>query len=262
MEDDADWDVNIMKQLQSFALGVRALQGTANTPTTSPYGDDWDILWIGHCGIECREDRPFYRVHHDRTAPESRHFLPYWRDAPSFERPEHARLTCEAKDGVCTSMYAVSYHGAQRILAALSVNPSGLAEEIDIGAQFDVSLGRMCGKGYLRCYAPYPALTGAFRAAGGAEKASDIHNQEGEPVGFASWGVLYSTMLNVKRILSREPVTPTWDDVEPKWLIPDMVEIQQGSIYIKEADGEYERSSVDIDRNLRQHRWTHVGYLE
>ncbi|KAJ5609474.1 hypothetical protein N7528_010041 [Penicillium herquei] len=260
MEDDADWDVNIKTQLQSFALGVRALQGTTNTPCSSPYGDDWDILWIGHCGIECKEDLPFYRTPNDPTVPEPRHFLPYFRDPPSFERSDEARLTCTANDGVCSSMYAVSYHGAQRILAALSVNPSGLAEEINIGAQFDVSLGRMCGKGYLRCFAPYPALTGAFRSAGSAEKASDIHNEEGEPVGFASWGVLYSTMLNVNRILNGDPVQATWEANEKESLIPgSMIEIDEGAVYLKVDDGELEVSSVAIDEQQRKHRVTYIS---
>lgn len=199
MEDDSDWDVNIKVQLQTFALRVRALQGTTETPCTSPYGDDGDILWLGHCGIECKTDLPFYQAPNDPTIPEPRHLLPYWRDPPPFERPDHARLTCTAKDGVCSSIYAMSYHGTQWILAALSVNHSGLAEEGDIGAQFDVSLGCMCGNGYLRCFAPYPFLTGDFRPAGAAEKGSDIHDEKGEAVGFASWGVLYSTMLNVKQ---------------------------------------------------------------
>ncbi|KAJ5225269.1 hypothetical protein N7468_006494 [Penicillium chermesinum] len=257
MEDDADWDVNIKRQLQTFALSVRALQGTTGIPKTSPYGDDWDILWLGHCGIECKTELPFYLTPNDPTILEPRHFLPYLRDSPPFERPDHARLTCTAKDGVCTSMYAVSYHGAQRILAALSVNPSGLAEEIDIGAQFDVSLGRMCGNGYLRCFAPFPALTGGFRAAGAAEKGSDIHDQQGDAVGFASWGVLYSTMLNVKQILSGEPVRATWEDVE-KPVLSDAVPIGRGSIYLKREDGQSELSSVAIDENQRSHRATPI----
>lgn len=258
MEDDSDWDVNIKIQLQTFALGVRALQGTTETPSTSPYGDDWDILWLGHCGIECKTDLPFYQTPHDPTIPEPRHFLPYWRDPPPIERPDHARLTCTAKDGVCTNMYAVSYNGAQRILAALSVNPSGLAEEIDIGAQFDVSLGRMCGNGYLRCFAPYPSLTGAFRPAGSAGKVSDIHDEKGEAVGFASWGVLYSTMLNVKQILNREPVHATWDDVERPRVVSDTITIGQGSVYIKGEDGQREIASVAVDEKRRSHRATHV----
>ncbi|KAJ5402811.1 Glycosyl transferase family 25 [Penicillium crustosum] len=238
MEDDSDWDVSIKAQLQSFAHAVRALQfqDTQKTPTQSPYGDDWDILWLGHCGMLCKTDLPFYLTPNDPTIPMPHHFLPQWRDPPAFEgyeRPDHSRLTCTANDGVCSMFYAVSYRGAQRILAALSVNPSGLAEEIDIGAQFDVSLGRMCGNGYLRCFAPYPSITGGFHQAGPRAKSSDIHDETSEQEDFFSWGVMYSTMLNINRILKGErTVHATWGDVDVLDVIPGEITMGEGAIYI------------------------------
>ncbi|KAJ5229652.1 hypothetical protein N7489_010360 [Penicillium chrysogenum] len=238
MEDDTDWDVSIKAQLQSFAHAVRALQlqDSRNVPTQSPYGDDWDILWLGHCGVSCRTDMPFYLTPNDPTIPMPHHFLPLWRDPPTFEgyeRPDHSRLACTASDAVCSMLYAVSYSGAQRILAALSVNPSGLAEEIDIGAQFDVSVGRMCGNGYLRCFAPYPSITGSFHQAGSRAKSSDINNETGEVEGFSSWGVMYSTMLNIDRILKGErTVHATWGDVDVLDVIPGDITMEKGSIYI------------------------------
>jgi hypothetical protein len=130
-------------------------------------------------------------------------------------------------------LYAVSYSGAQRILAALSVNPSGLAEEIDIGAQFDVSVGRMCGNGYLRCFAPYPSITGSFHQARSRAKSSDINNETGEVEGFSSWGVMYSTMLNIDRILKGErTVHATWGDVDVLDVVPGDITMEKGSIYI------------------------------
>jgi hypothetical protein len=86
MEGDADWDIRLKSQMQTFARAAKMLiQPTrGNTkdrfldptypsaqpgdvyqdfsvrdrvikePTTSPYGDlhRWDVLWIGHCGSE------------------------------------------------------------------------------------------------------------------------------------------------------------------------------------------------------------------
>lgn len=229
MEDDSDWDVSIKTQLQSFAFAVRALQDTPKAHTASPYGDDWDILWLGHCGVECKTHQPYHFTPNDPTIPASIRFLPYWRDPPPIERPENMRLTCTANDGVCSLLYAVSYRGAQRILASLSVNPSGLAEEIDIGSQFDVSLGRMCGHGYLRCFTTFPALTGSFRSAGVAAKASDIHTEEGDAVGFESRGVVYSTMLNINRLLRGEKtVRATWEDAAVPDINPEDVQVRQG----------------------------------
>ncbi|KAL3435741.1 hypothetical protein BDV09DRAFT_203869 [Aspergillus tetrazonus] len=242
MEDDADWDVSIKSQLQSFAIAVRALQGAAVDTTgssSSPYGDDWDILWLGHCGIECSTDRPYYLTPADPTVPPPGHFLPYWRDPPPLARPDDARMTCPITDGVCSIVYAVSFRGAQRILAALSVNPSGLAEQIDIGAQFDVSLGRMCGAGYLRCFAPYPSLTGGYKSAGPAAKGSDINgpddamesSNEELMQGPFSHGVMYSTMLNVNQLLAgKQTVLATWDDVPIKEINPTEVGVLEGSV--------------------------------
>lgn len=86
MEDDGDWDVRIRDQLQDFALSSHALtQPLASTshgkyadttypkppdtllssvpdlefgrlpltvaPVNSPYGDEWEVLWLGHCGM-------------------------------------------------------------------------------------------------------------------------------------------------------------------------------------------------------------------
>jgi hypothetical protein len=85
-EDDADWDVRLRDQLRNFALSSRALtQPLAGVepftyadatyphpsdtspaslndfafdslpatvaPASSPYGDEWDVLWLGHCGM-------------------------------------------------------------------------------------------------------------------------------------------------------------------------------------------------------------------
>ncbi|KAJ5764849.1 hypothetical protein N7520_004408 [Penicillium odoratum] len=253
IEDDADWDLNIKTQLQSFALAIRALQGASKTPTSSPYGDDWDVLWLGHCGLECKTNLPYYESEDDLTVLEARHFLPYWRDPPAFERSDHSRMVCTAQDAVCSSFYAVSYHGAQKILAALSVNPFGLAEEIDIGAQMDVALGRMCGHGYLRCFAPYPAITGTFRSAGAAEKGSDIHQEEeGNTVGFASWGMLYSTMLNVQRILRGQPVKATWGDVEKPIMVPEDIGVRHGKLYMKAETGPQVIETVAVDEQYRR----------
>lgn len=238
MEDDVDWDVSIKSQLQSFAVASRALQDSKGRPTSSPFGNDWDILWLGHCGLECKTDLPYFLTPNDPTVPLPRHFLPYWRSTPPIERPDHARLVCTADDAVCSSFYAVSYRGAKKILAALSVLPLGLAEEIDIGAQFDVSLGRMCRHGYIKCFSAYPALTGAFRSAGVASKGSDIHDADGDPVGFASWGVLYSTMMNINRIIKGDRfVHSNWEDVEVPEIAPEEVHILDGTLLPPVHDG-------------------------
>ncbi|KAJ5288528.1 CAZyme family GT25 [Penicillium angulare] len=253
MEDDTDWDILIKTQLQNFAVALGGLQGSPDTETASPYGDDWDILWLGHCGVQCKTQEPSHLTPNDPTVPASRHFLPYLRESPPIERPEHARLTCTARDIACGSFYAVSYRGAQKILAALSVSPLGLAEEIDIGGQIDLSLGRLCGHGYLQCYATYPAITGKYRAAGVAGKASDVHNGTRKASGFATWGVMYSVMLNIQRLVTEDTtVRATWQDVPVPEISLGEVEIQEEKARVQEIATHQGFLSYSANENRRE----------
>ncbi|PYH90412.1 hypothetical protein BO71DRAFT_452800 [Aspergillus ellipticus CBS 707.79] len=238
MEDDVDWDVTIKTQLQSYALAVRALQGADQKTTVSPYGDGWDILWLGHCGVICRTEEPFFLSPNDPTVLPPHHFLPYWRDPPPMEIPPHTRLACGVSDAICSIVYAVSYHGAQKILSALSVNPGSLQEQIDIGAQFDVALGRMCGNGYLRCFTVYPSLTGGYQPAGPFSKASDIHDESQDVHPASSNGVMYSTMLNINRILAGDDkVVSTWEDAPLPIVNPANLSMVGGAIHMLGQDG-------------------------
>ncbi|KAL8757559.1 MAG: hypothetical protein Q9199_002130 [Rusavskia elegans] len=49
--DDADWDLALKFQLQSFASITRNMSSTSPSfnSSSSPYGTDWDILWLGTC---------------------------------------------------------------------------------------------------------------------------------------------------------------------------------------------------------------------
>ncbi|PWY78258.1 hypothetical protein BO70DRAFT_363143 [Aspergillus heteromorphus CBS 117.55] len=246
MEDDVDWDVTIKTQLQSFALAVRALQGTDQNATTSPYGDDWDILWLGHCGVLCQTDVPFFLSPNDSTVLPPHHYLPYWRDPPPMEIPPHTRMACAVGDGVCSIVYAVSYHAAQKILSALSVNPADLQEKIDIGAQFDVSLGRMCGNGYLRCFAAFPSITGGYQPAGPWNKASDIHDENQDVHPASSNGVMYSTMLNINRLLGGEDnVVSTWDDAAVPVVNPANISMVGGAMHVLAEGGMYRLAAAN-----------------
>jgi len=80
IEDDADWDVRLLSQMTEFAKGVRYV---AEVPLEkhqeSPYGDDWDVLWPGHCGeaelpwhAEGADDR-LYIIKNDTTVAPKEH---------------------------------------------------------------------------------------------------------------------------------------------------------------------------------------------
>src|SRR3954470_17495889 len=69
MSDDADWDVRLLSQVPEFAECVRAIASIpASKQQFSSYGDDWDILWLGHCGDVLPEnDDRRYIIENDQT---------------------------------------------------------------------------------------------------------------------------------------------------------------------------------------------------
>ncbi|KAK7521741.1 hypothetical protein IWZ03DRAFT_411945 [Phyllosticta citriasiana] len=52
LEDDADWDVRIHDQAKLVASAMRNLSTPSNATAAPgwPWGNHWDVLWLGHCG--------------------------------------------------------------------------------------------------------------------------------------------------------------------------------------------------------------------
>ncbi|KND88357.1 hypothetical protein TOPH_06972 [Tolypocladium ophioglossoides CBS 100239] len=213
LEDDCDWDISIRQQLRDFARSAHALtqplqsspgsyadptypQPSNSSPPTvpdipfdklpatvppksSPYGEGWDVLWVGHCGMHFpskdNKAMPKGRVvrYNDMTVPEMRHL---WSLNVPFtlaqKYPNHTRAVHHAQDGVCTLGYAVSQRGAQKILYHV-----GLKEVTD---PFDILLKLFCDGSARRstdmhnCLTTQPGLFHHHRTVGHHSEASDI----------------------------------------------------------------------------------------
>lgn len=57
LSSDAVWDARIQLQLSAFRGAAQNLTNSPNQslrndvhPPDSPYGNDWDVLWLGHYG--------------------------------------------------------------------------------------------------------------------------------------------------------------------------------------------------------------------
>ncbi|KAF2838870.1 glycosyltransferase family 25 protein [Patellaria atrata CBS 101060] len=171
MEDDVDWDVMIKAQMTEFARGTRYLQKSVS-PTHSPYGDGWDILSTGHCGIwnKVREDQDYWVSENDPTVvvPIQRE---WWRK-PNLTPPalagDRSRVVMSPYQLSCLASYAVSLRGAARIIYDQAILPN--AQGIDSG------LGAICKRheyGFNSCLAAYPMITGVHRPAGDMTRESD-----------------------------------------------------------------------------------------
>ncbi|KAK8121792.1 hypothetical protein PG984_010462 [Apiospora sp. TS-2023a] len=171
LEDDADWDVRLKQQLIDIAEGGRLLlnmakqeplfqannlpagghetaatvsDGTPVSPSSSvpphsPYGDDWDILWLGHCGETFPERIPghevvnlnsarytYYAMRDDETMPPPAN-TSSWIGG-DLRREPGTRWVHFSGGPTCSAGYALSQAGARKVLHALSVGGTLIAQ--------------------------------------------------------------------------------------------------------------------------------------
>lgn len=164
VEDDADWDVALKDQMQDLAEGIHRL-GTSgkvksrspwNISGVSPYGHDWDILWIGHCGEDVGPAVKSLRhgtnvpleIWHDSTAIPQNSYVG-WAKNSVLALPAFSRCLQPAEGPVCSFGYGVTHEGAKKVITLAS---KGTAEA------FDVKLASLCLDGSLGCLTVTPEL--------------------------------------------------------------------------------------------------------
>lgn len=206
LEDDSDWDISIKQQLSQFAEGTRALQNSSTSgPLRSPYGNDWDFLWLGHRKLGPRDHQSrFYVIETDPTvAPVARRHGKWMNDhIPDDVLAADSRIVFQADNGgLCMFAYAITFEGARKALAALSVTPRD-----DV---VDMSYRRICAGNFgtpFSCYGSYPTLFGSHRAAGPKNRDSDLNNKNDKWHEEYSFDIVYSAQQNINGLAAGNPV--------------------------------------------------------
>ncbi|KAI3319046.1 glycosyltransferase family 25 protein [Xylariaceae sp. AK1471] len=158
MEDDMDWDVRLKPQLERVAQGARALLSSSSnsSPSTSPYGDEWDLLWLGHCGevfpetLDENKDRPSddpgirymrrrFVIEDDLTVPPREEMTGLFANNNNNFFKEHTRWVHVSAAPVCSFAYALSQKGARKVLYHLSTE-----QQQQLTRPFDKVLAGLC----------------------------------------------------------------------------------------------------------------------
>ena len=214
IEDDADWDSHIKDQFQAFAVGSRYVTGEpAGYKPHSPYGDDWDLLWLGHCGAQFTPgDKRHWVIENDATVPPRKRRANFGGepDIAAAGYDNSTRVVFRTSNGACTYSYALSYRGARRYLRAQALVKKFLP--------IDVAIGKMCGAKTpeLKCIAPFPQLVDSHKAAGRMSKDSDIATFSASDYrehGF-TFNIVNSMRLNMDRLLvdGDAPIQRQWPE--------------------------------------------------
>ncbi|KAI0121173.1 glycosyltransferase family 25 protein [Xylariales sp. AK1849] len=206
LEDDADWDVRIRDQLRDFALASHAMtqplagrskyadptypKPAANQlemvpniqfdhlpstapPTLSPYGDNWNALWTGHCGMHFGWSKltPRARViQSDETVPQHQ-YLGGMNDLKA-QYPNHTRVYHHVQEGICSLGYALTQKGARQLLYEAGMRPFNVAYDILLLWFCDGAEGE--GRTHHDCLTMQPSLFQHHRPAGSKAAESDI----------------------------------------------------------------------------------------
>ncbi|KAI1137410.1 glycosyltransferase family 25 protein [Hypoxylon sp. FL0543] len=198
------------------------------------YGDNWDVLWLGHCGADFPSDQspvPPLRIAimDDETVPAPKHLKPHpfaLQDKLGEVYPPHTRVIHASSGNVCSLAYAVTYHGARKLL-------SEFGDRYD--TQWDLMLQKWCEGKYatenksqldsdseakadaeLRGTAPVcvtvqPPLFSHYYAEGGS---SDILSQGGGYAkGTGSPYIRLSVRGNLERLASGAPESELVDQL-------------------------------------------------
>lgn len=211
IEDDADWDVFVKEQMPAFAEAVLALQGTRpGSSKTSPYGDDWELLWPGACQLAKALDDQYYVVDNDTTAAPPWHRW-LWYGGPEELSRKNTRITFRPSYAVCTTAYAVTNAAARKLLARVGLHAFKDAH--------DTQFGRMCGgvdnEPPLKCYTTWPPLFAMHRFEGLNAKDSDIWGQGAGSHPEYSFSLVYSAIRNIPRIQwGNDTVVSQYEDVD------------------------------------------------
>ena len=176
VESDADWDMRIHDIMKDVAQGAKTLMDWPFHPSNetdprfgepfeaSPYGENWDIIWIGHCGSY---NHGYGRrwVINDTSVPPERHEYSFASKPQEEQHRPGTRMVYEIGGTVCSTGYAISYAGAVKLVEYFKEGQENL----------DLRLMWLCdNKVDLACLAVWPQVITA------AASHSNIDHPDGE----------------------------------------------------------------------------------
>ncbi|KAL4864802.1 hypothetical protein BDV12DRAFT_205543 [Aspergillus spectabilis] len=198
MEDDVDWDIALRRQMMNVSAAVRNLTRALETDAPAPYGMQWDVLWLGHCGeqwAESIETVVFADIHVVSHAD----YRGFWPDQVAL-LPEFKRAVYWSRSPVCTFAYAVTHEGARKILESLGMG---------VGEAFDVELQHQCQGGRLTCVSVVPELFRQYFPPAQFDVKSNVDVGNGKGEG-PSEGVFEAVMGSTENILHSARCRALW----------------------------------------------------
>ncbi|KAF2101184.1 hypothetical protein NA57DRAFT_34782 [Rhizodiscina lignyota] len=239
LEDDADWDIRIKSQMYDFAQASRSLlqplqnqssqyldptypkpiansqpqnfelgSASVSTPSSTPYGDVWDLFWLGHCGTRFPRasdgNAPLGRaiIPNDLTVPEQQHLKMEFGSLELLEEyPSHTRVVHRAWQNTCTIGYAVTQSGARSLLYEVGISAQKGTTDMELRSFCHGSDGRRIHT----CLTAQPQIFEHHSPVGVRSTFSDISDHGQEYNDFAyTCNIRWSTRVNFPKLVAGE----------------------------------------------------------
>lgn len=244
-ESDVDWDIRLKVQLADFALastGILSQYSPDHVPryakskgehvdfddlsawllanqdrikvADSPYGDGWDVLWLGNCNVRTDARKEEWETlsiikRGDPTTPPVNQYWSLDQDSDRGIAYRHyanqTRLyLSQPTDQVCTIAYAVSQEGARKILLELGLERISQEYDLSLGELCQGNLGGLDGPAVqLACFGVMPSIFSSHWPAGPESRDSNIadHGSKFRDVGI-SLNLQRSVRINARKILA------------------------------------------------------------
>jgi len=173
MEDDVDWDIRLRtKQVPRAAAGMRALMPPAEGQYYWGHPDDWELLYLGHCGdyfttVDGHQvgvgvvhpedlDQVAHVLYKDDTMADPSDVHPFTASLlTAFNVPAKMRMVHRSRFPLCTFGYAITRSTARKLIDELAPAKEGPGRWKHA---YDIAILEACRDRGLRCYTVNPEL--------------------------------------------------------------------------------------------------------
>ena len=266
LESDADWDIRIHDIMQPLAKGIQTLvdwpfniEHHNVDQQLFPYGDSWDIVWIGHCGSSQDGNIRAYTWNDTSVPPEHREYT-FDTGLSEEQHIPGTRTVFQFGRTTCSTGYAISNQGAKKLAEYFK----------DSDENIDLKLSSICsGRPDMTCLGVWPQVVTAANTksnidhSGSGDQTSEDPGDKKVEAGPA---IQYSARVNSQQILKAGGYVPRkdwlgeWDTcwgVNPTkngtW---DLMKVNQTSgdpiFDLKKDQEEKEKSNSRVRRALLQ----------
>jgi len=202
LESDADWDMRIKQQFAPLAKGIktivdwpfdRALHKV--DPLMLPYGDTWDIVWMGHCGSNHGGYGRIYSWNDSSVPPEDKEFI-FDMGLDGTQHTPGTRTVFQFGRTTCSSAYAISLQGAIKLVQYFKQGNENL----------DIALSQTCsGRTDMICLGVWPQMITAAATKSNIDHSGNGVDTNGggdvEEKVQGGPGLQFSARVNSRRVL-------------------------------------------------------------